>query len=75
VRDYPKMLAGSILVIVLALVVDGLFALLQRVVVPRGVAAGSAAADAGTGASAGIREWSARRRGSPEQTIPAPGAE
>lgn len=36
-RDYPKMLAGSILVIVLALVVDGLFALAQKAVVPRGV--------------------------------------
>lgn len=40
VRDYPQMLAGSILVIVLALVVDGLFALLQRLVVPRGVTQG-----------------------------------
>jgi osmoprotectant transport system permease protein len=36
-QDYPQMLAGSILVIALALVADGLFAILQRVVVPRGV--------------------------------------
>jgi osmoprotectant transport system permease protein len=36
-QDYPQMLAGSILVIALALVADGLFALLQRLVVPRGV--------------------------------------
>lgn len=40
VRDYPKMLAGSILVIVLALVVDGLFAIVQKLVVPRGVTRG-----------------------------------
>jgi len=30
VRDYPQMLAGSLAVVVLALVLDGLFALLQR---------------------------------------------
>jgi osmoprotectant transport system permease protein len=40
VQDYAEMLGGSIIVVALALVVDGLFALLQRVVVPRGVAAG-----------------------------------
>jgi osmoprotectant transport system permease protein len=40
VRQYPEMLGGSILVIALALVTDGLFALVQRVVVPRGVTAG-----------------------------------
>jgi osmoprotectant transport system permease protein len=40
VQDYAQMLGGSIIVVALALVVDGLFALLQRVVVPRGVAAG-----------------------------------
>lgn len=40
IRDYPQMLAGSILVIVLALVVDGLFALVQKAVVPRGVTRG-----------------------------------
>lgn len=40
VRDYPRMLAGSLLVIVLALVVDALLALLQRAVVPAGVRAG-----------------------------------
>ena len=31
--NYPKMLAGSVLVIVLALVLDGIFALLQRLAV------------------------------------------
>ncbi|TAM70107.1 MAG: ABC transporter permease [Microbacteriaceae bacterium] len=43
VLDYTQMLAGSILVTVLALVVDGLFALIQKFVVPRGVAAGRVA--------------------------------
>lgn len=38
-RDYAEMLGGSILVIALALVVDGCFAVLQRVVVPAGVRA------------------------------------
>ena len=39
VRDYGRMLAGSILVIVLALIADGLLALLQRAVTPTGVRA------------------------------------
>jgi osmoprotectant transport system permease protein len=38
VRIFPQILGASILVVVLALALDGLFALLQRVVVPRGVA-------------------------------------
>ncbi|KRE30747.1 ABC transporter permease [Agromyces sp. Soil535] len=38
-RDYAEMLGGSILVIILALVVDGGFALTQRIVVPAGVRA------------------------------------
>lgn len=38
-RDYAEMLGGSILVIVLALVVDGVFAIAQRLVVPAGVRA------------------------------------
>jgi len=38
--DYAQMLGGSILVILLALLLEGVFALLQRVVVPRGVTAG-----------------------------------
>lgn len=41
--DYTQMLAGSILVTALALVADGLFAILQRLVVPRGVVAGRVA--------------------------------
>ena len=36
-RDYAEMLGGSILVIILALVVDGCFALTPRLVVPAGV--------------------------------------
>jgi osmoprotectant transport system permease protein len=38
-RDYPQMLAGSFLVIALALLSEGLFSLLQRAVVPAGVVA------------------------------------
>ncbi|GAA1771234.1 ABC transporter permease [Agromyces humatus] len=38
-RDFPQMLGGSILVIILALVIDGLFAVIQRLVVPAGVRA------------------------------------
>lgn len=36
-RDYPQMLAGAVLVAVLALVIDLLLALVQRLVVSRGV--------------------------------------
>jgi len=35
VRDYPQMLAGSLVTVVLALVLDGCFALLQRVLSPQ----------------------------------------
>jgi osmoprotectant transport system permease protein len=38
-RDYAEMLGGSILVILLALVIDGAFAITQRLVVPAGVRA------------------------------------
>ena len=41
-RDFPQILGASILVIALALLLDGVFALLQRLVVPRGVAARTA---------------------------------
>ena len=37
IQDYPQMLAGSILVIALALVVDGVLLLVQRAARPRGV--------------------------------------
>jgi osmoprotectant transport system permease protein len=40
VQNYAQMLGGSIIVVLLALIVDGIFAALQRLVVPRGVAAG-----------------------------------
>lgn len=35
--DYPRMLAGAILVVLLALALDGALALIQRLTVPRGV--------------------------------------
>ena len=38
-QDYAEMLGGSILVILLALVIDGAFAITQRLVVPAGVRA------------------------------------
>ncbi|MDH6237200.1 ABC transporter permease subunit [Cryobacterium sp. CG_9.6] len=38
--DYAQMLGGSILVILLALALEGFFTVLQKLVVPRGVAAG-----------------------------------
>ncbi|TFD33151.1 ABC transporter permease [Cryobacterium cryoconiti] len=39
-RDYAEMLGGSLLVILLALTLEGIFTVVQRLVVPRGVAAG-----------------------------------
>ena len=41
-RQFDQMLGAAIVIIVLALVIDGLFALLQHLVVPKGVAAGRA---------------------------------
>lgn len=38
-RDFPQILGASIVVIVLALLLDAFFAILQRLVVPRGVVA------------------------------------
>lgn len=38
IRSFPQILGASLIVVVLALALDGLFALLQRLVVPRGVA-------------------------------------
>ncbi|WP_374945368.1 ABC transporter permease [Agreia sp.] len=40
-NDYPQMLAGSILVILLAVISEGIFAIIQKLVVPRGVSAGA----------------------------------
>lgn len=37
VHDYPEMLGGSVIIIVIELLVDGLFALLEKAIVPRGV--------------------------------------
>jgi osmoprotectant transport system permease protein len=42
-RQYDVMLGAALIIVVLALVLDGLFALLQHIVVPRGVSAGRAA--------------------------------
>jgi len=42
-RNYTIMLGGSLVIVALALVLDALFALLQHIVVPRGVSAGRAA--------------------------------
>ncbi|GGF40517.1 ABC transporter permease [Subtercola lobariae] len=42
-RDYNELLGASILVTALALVLEGIFALLQRLIVPRGVTAGQIA--------------------------------
>jgi len=52
-RDFTQILGGAIVVLALALVLDGLFALLQHLVVPRGVTA--------QGASE-LRETPSRRR-------------
>lgn len=41
-RDFTRMLGAALIIVVLALVLDGLFALLQHLVVPRGVTAGRA---------------------------------
>lgn len=40
VQDYAEMLGASVLVIVLALIADGVFVVVQRLVVPRGVVVG-----------------------------------
>ncbi len=39
--DYAEMMGGAILITALALIVDGLYAIVQRFVVPRGVSRGS----------------------------------
>jgi osmoprotectant transport system permease protein len=41
-RRYEEMLGSAILIVLLALLIDGVFALLQRLSVPRGVASGRA---------------------------------
>jgi osmoprotectant transport system permease protein len=51
-RNFTQILGGALVVVALALVLDGLFALLQHVAVPRGVAAGRASE---------LRETSSRR--------------
>lgn len=50
VQNYPQVIAGALLVALLALAVEGLFALLQRLVVPRGVRQQSGAHPLASGA-------------------------
>jgi osmoprotectant transport system permease protein len=52
-RDFTQILGGAVVVLALALALDGVFALLQHLVVPRGVAAGRASE---------LRETPSRRR-------------
>lgn len=59
-RDYAEMLGGSILVILLALALEGMFSVIHRVVLPRGVAAGHPPE---------VRARSARPRPGMESTI------
>lgn len=59
-RDYAEMLGGSILVILLALALEGIFSVIHRVVLPRGVAAGHPPE---------VRARSARPRPGMESTI------
>ena len=58
-RDFSQILGASLVIVVLAVVLDAVFAILQRVVVPRGVAAGRAREDAPS---------RRRRRPAPEPT-------
>ncbi|HWL76583.1 ABC transporter permease [Microbacterium sp.] len=55
-RRYDMVLGGALLVAALALVLDGLFALTQRAVVPRGVRATRAAGPGAPGPSAGAAD-------------------
>jgi osmoprotectant transport system permease protein len=41
-RQFDQMLGAALVIVALALVLDGLFALAERLVVPRGVSAGRA---------------------------------
>lgn len=59
VQNYPEMLGGSIIVVALALVSDGLFAIVQRLVVPRGVLAGRVRDSAERGSRAAARSTAA----------------
>jgi osmoprotectant transport system permease protein len=52
-RDFTQILGGAIVVLALALVLDGVFAIVQHLVVPRGVAAGRVSE---------LRETPSRRR-------------
>ncbi len=57
-RRFDQVLGGAILVAVLALLIDGIFAIAERVVVPKGVTAGRA----GDGANREVRTPATRRR-------------
>lgn len=58
-RRFDQILGGALVVVAVALVLDGLFALLQHLVVPRGVAAGRAPE---------LRTTSSRRRAAVESS-------
>jgi osmoprotectant transport system permease protein len=45
IRDFSQILGAALVIVVLAVVLDALFAILQRVVVPRGVTAGRSSDD------------------------------
>jgi osmoprotectant transport system permease protein len=51
-RDYLRAVIGAILVALLALLLDGLLAVAQRLVVPRGVSRGSTRTKRSTGSTA-----------------------
>lgn len=59
-NDYTQMIAGSILVVTLALVSEALFSILQRLVVPAGVRAGSRQSGSPTADTKNVRARSSR---------------
>jgi osmoprotectant transport system permease protein len=59
-NDYTQMIAGSILVVALALISEGIFSILQRLVVPAGVRAGSRQSDARRAGTKNVRTRSSR---------------
>jgi osmoprotectant transport system permease protein len=67
-RRFDQVLAGAILVAVLALVLDAVFAILERVVVPRGVVAGRAG---GSGPRTRRRRARDMAAASPRSSAPA----
>ncbi|CAN5276970.1 ABC transporter permease [soil metagenome] len=58
--DYTQMIAGSILVVALALISEAIFSILQRLVVPAGVRAGSRQSDSRKAGTTNVRNRSSR---------------